>query len=805
MSIQRTSRLTRISTLTLALWLAGCQSLPPAPDDGALQREAMAGTEKPVPAPLNTRNVPTDQNATPKPQVTEGTGQFVRATGLAQPRKAASGDGAVTFNFENQPVQAVVKAILGDLLKQNYTIVPGVQGNVSFSTSEPVDSSQAIPILETLLSWTSNALVMRDGQYVVMPAKDAVAGNLVPSLNAVAPQGGLQARLFPLRYISATEMQKLLKPFARTESVLLADPSRNLIVLSGTPSELDNYQRTIHTFDVDWLRGMSVGVFSLQHATVNELGPQLDQMFGPKGDTPLAGMVRFLPIERTNAIVVISSQPQYLQEVGGWITKIDRGGGNQPELFVYDVRNIKASDLAQYLAQIYANGGGNGGNAGKVGPGLNGSTLTSNENGNGNVSGMGSTAGSFGSSPSVNGVGGGFGSAGGFGNSGTGSTTGGIGGTGANGTSGGFGGSGMSGGAAGGMSSSFGNNNASGNGNTGQQYVSEDGSIRISSVDSNNQLMVRARPSQWTEIQQAIQRLDNVPLQVQIEMRILEVDLTGQLEFGVQWYLQGLAGSTPTTDSSGNINGATNIPPGMHRQISLGSGGNQYEGEPFFYSFLSSNRKFQVAVRALETNGNTKTLSAPSLVVLNNQVAHIAVGDQVPINQTSIVTGLNTSGSTATSVSYIPTGVILDVQPRVNPGGLVYLNVQQQVSNTTGSANSQGNYTIQQRAVGTQIAVQSGQTVLLGGLIQQNENNNDTGIPGLNRIPVLGRLFGTTSHNRNRTELIVLITPRVITSSEEAKQVTDEYQRKFESLAPLRAANGAAGGGAGNGGSTSHP
>lgn len=801
MSIQRTSRLSRLSTLTLALWLAGCQSLPPAHDDGALQREAMAGTEKPVPAPLNTRNAPAEPAAvTPKPQVTEGNGQFVRATGLAQPRKAASGDGAVTFNFENQPVQAVVKAILGDLLKQNYTIVPGVQGNVSFSTSEPVDSSQAIPILETLLSWTNNALVMRDGQYVVMPAKDAVAGNLVPSLNAVAPQGGLQARLFPLRYISATEMQKLLKPFARSDSVLLADPSRNLIVLSGTPSELDNYQRTIHTFDVDWLRGMSVGVFSLQHANVGELGPQLDQMFGPKGDTPLAGMVRFLPIERTNAIVVISSQPQYLQEVGDWITKIDRGGGNEPELFVYDVRNIKASDLAQYLAQIYTNGGsGGGGNAGKVGPGLNGATLGASDNANGNASGMGSTAGSFGS-PSVNGVGGGFGNAGGFG---TGGTSSGLGGTGTTGTGNSFGSNGTSGGAAGGLSS-FGSNNAGGNGNQNQQYVSEDGSIRISSVDSNNQLLVRARPSQWAEIEQAVKRLDNVPLQVQIEMRILEVDLTGQLEFGVQWYLQGLANSVPQVDGNGNITGATSAYPGAHRQISLGSGGNQYGGEPFFYSFLSSNGKFQVAIRALETNGNTKTLSAPSLVVLNNQVAHIQVGDQIPINQTSIVTGLNTTGSTASSVSYIPTGVILDVQPRVNPGGLVYLNVQQQVSGTTGNANSQGNFTIQQRAVGTQIAVQSGQTVLLGGLIQQQEDNTDTGIPGLNRVPIIGRLFGTTNHSRNRTELIVLITPRVITSSEEAKQVTDEYQRKFESLAPLRA-KGADGAGASGGGGAAHP
>jgi general secretion pathway protein D len=288
--------------------LAGCASAP-ARDDGALQREAMAGTQKPVPAPLplsnDIDNGSTDALA--KSDISKGTGSFIHPTALSTPRTAAAGDGAVTFNFENQPVQAVVKAILGDLLKQNYTIVPGVQGNISFSTSEPVDSSQALPILETLLSWTHNALIKRAGGYVVLPEKDAVAGNMVPSLGANAPSGGLQSRLFPLRYISATEMQKLIKPFARPDAVLLADPSRNLIVMSGTPEELANYSSMVRTFDVDWLRGMSIGVFNLQYAKVDELMPKLDSLFGEKGDTPLAGTLRFIPIERTNALVVIST------------------------------------------------------------------------------------------------------------------------------------------------------------------------------------------------------------------------------------------------------------------------------------------------------------------------------------------------------------------------------------------------------------------------------------------------------------------------------------------------------------------
>jgi general secretion pathway protein D len=777
-------QLFRVGTVATAVWIAGCSSLPNPKDDGVLQREAVAGTEKPAPKqlPLNKDITAPDAEAAVRPQLSTGSGEFVRPQGLATPVKAASGENAVTFNFENQPVPAVVKAILGDLLKQNYTIVPGVQGNISFSTSQPVDNSQAIPILETLLAWTGNALVKQGGGYVVMPAKDAVGGNVAPSLGAVSPQAGLQARLFPLHYISANEMQKLIKPFARPDSILLADSARNVIVLSGTPEELANYDRTVKTFDVDWLRGMSIGVYSLQRASVTELMPKLDSLFGAKGDTPLAGMIRFLPIERTNSLVVITTQPNYLTEVGGWIEKIDHGGGNEPQLFVYDVRNLKASDLAQYLAQIYASGGNGGGNAGaKVGPGLTSGSLGTSDNANGSANGMGSLAGSFGSS-TTGGIGGGLGSGSGLGGGiGGGSGLGGGIGGGAGQTSNGFGGFTPGGINTNGTSNSiFGNNN---NAQPSQQYSNEDGSIRISSVDANNQLLVRAPPSKWDEISSAIKRLDNTPLQVQIETRILEVRLTGDFQFGVQWYLEGLIKNT--TDSNGNI-----IPgqPGNQQQGALGAGGANYVpvsstgGDAFFYSFVNHN--LQVALRALETSGKTKTLSAPSMVVLNNQLAQIQVGDQVPVNSTSVNTGVATG--TVTTAQYIPTGVILGVQPRVNPGGLVYMNVMQQVSQAGTPATAGGNPPISQRALSTQVAVQSGQTVLLGGLIQQTDQTTDTGIPGLNRIPVLGRLFGSTVRGKDRTELIVLITPRVITNGEEAKQVTDEYQQKFESLAPLR-------------------
>jgi general secretion pathway protein D len=774
------------SVIALVVFLSGCASNKPLiQPDLSLEREAVAGTDKPAPQPQPLNNTLSSGTQAPSVgSISTGTGQFVRPTALSTPRPAASGGNAVTFNFENQPVQAVVKAILGDLLQQNYTIVPGVEGNISFSTSEPVDASQAMPILETLLSWTHNTLIKTDGRYVVMPEKDAVQGNVAPSLGAAAPSGGMQARLFPLHYIAADQMQKLLKPFARPDSILLVDNARNVIVVSGTPDELANYDRTVRTFDVDWLRGMSVGVFNLQHATVDDLMPQLDSMFGAKGDTPLAGMLRFIPIKRTNALVVISTQPNYLNEVGDWIAKIDLGGGNEPQLYVYDVRNVNASDLAHYLAEIYTDNANNGSSdhGGAVAPGAGGSTtLGLGNNSSGSSSGMGSTAGSFGSS-TTGGLSSGLSSG----------STGGIGGFQSSGTSSSFGGSSSSTGGIGGSTGVNGvgmNGGLSNNNNQDQGYASKDGSIRISSVDANNQLLVRSRPAQWQEILGAIKQLDVPPLQVQIETRVFEVDLTGDLEYGVQWYLQGLA------NGSENSNGGyTPGNPYAHRMIGLGGGigdnsnsTNTYSGQPFFYSFLSSNQKFQVAVNALESSQNTKTLSAPSLVVLNNQVAHIQVGNQIPVNQT-YYNGL-TTGTTATTVGeveYIPTGIILDVQPRVNPGGLIYLNIDQQVSSTLGSANSQGNYTIQQRQIATQLGVQNGQTVLLGGLIQQTNSDTGQGVPLLSDIPVLGKLFGSTGKSKTRTELIVLITPRVITNSDEAKQITDDYQNGFESLAPLR-------------------
>jgi general secretion pathway protein D len=314
--------------------------------------------------------------------------------------------------------------------------------------------------------------------------------------------------------------------------------------------------------------------------------------------------------------------------------------------------------------------------------------------------------------------------------------------------------------------------------------------------------MVQATPVEWDRIESAIKKLDIVPLQVQIEARILEVSLTGDLNFGVQWYLNGLIG-TATGSAQANGNYPYAYPPGSgqsftgnshdRHRTSLGATGNvtPTADQGFFYSFI--NKNFEVAINALETSGQAKSLAAPSLLVANNQEAQINVGQQIPVVQT-YYSGLGTIGTTGTgtvtpattgAVQYLNTGVTLDVKPRVNPGGLVYLDIQQEVSNPGPTTSASGNPPINQRLIQTQVAVQSGETLLLGGLIQDNQTTGQRGLPLISRVPFLRNLFGSTTNHNDRTELIVLITPRVISNSDEARQVTQEYTRQFQSLTPL--------------------
>lgn len=753
-----------VSLLTAAL--AGCATLGA---DRQFNREIVssAAPQSKLPASKVDDEAPikieTDDKAHQKAEahIEPGSGQFIDEKLAREPVDGkAAAEGQITFNFENQPIQAVVQAILGSLLHENYTIAPNVTGNVTFSTSRPITPEQAMPILQMLLGWTNNALVFKEGRYAVVPVKEAIPGNLTPRIAPAAIAKGYEVRAYPLKYIAATQMQKLLKPYAKADAVVTADDARNLLVMAGTASELANYQRTIQIFDVDWLKGMSVGVYGLRNMDVDKIMPELDKIFGASGESPLAGMFRFIPMETTNSVVVITPQKEYLEKAESWLYKLDQGvGENGTQLYVYDVKNVKAVELSDHLNSIFTGQvSQRTSNQGNVAPGLKPVSIGQFNSGASGRGGLG----------------------GGAYNTQTRQP----------------------------MQNRTGASNITTTG-TGTPAASAGGKqtdIRITPIEENNQLLVMATPGEWDSIRAAIHRLDIAPLQVQIEAKILEVTLTGNLQYGVQWWLSGLINNS----NAGSGTGFQYEPPFVSQngnsdrhRVSLGGGppaslnGN---APGIFYSYL--NKNFQVALNALEKSGNSKILSSPSLVVMNNQQAQLTVGTQVSVISASLV-GLGGYGGTTTGTgisttgigqaNYISTGVTLSITPRVNPGGLVYMDVSQEDTSpdySTVTANNP-NPAINQRNLDTQVAVQSGQTVLLGGMIQDQDGDSRNGVPVLSKIPVLGSLFGSTSKTRQRTELIVLITPRVVTNSDEAQQMTQEYESKFESLAPLRAGQAA--------------
>ncbi len=340
-----------VFTVTTAL------AVEPAKTDILMKRTPeLIGTGKPVDESKNDK-VPSAEQATKKPSsatIKSGNGQLINQRAAALPAPNLSSAGDATFNFEGESVQAVVKVILGDLLQQNYVIAPNVQGTVTLATPRPVSPAQAVSLLEMVLGWNNARLIWSDGRYNVVPSDQAVPGNLAPRTGSPANARGYEARAIPLKFISATEMEKLLKPYARDKAIIQVDSNRNLIVLGGTRAELQNYLRTIEIFDVDWLAGMSVGVFPLQSAEASKVVTELEKVFGENGKTPLAGMFRFMPLEGQNAVMVITAQPKYLRDVEAWIERMD-AGGEGVRLYVYEVKNVKAVDLSDQLSSVFGN------------------------------------------------------------------------------------------------------------------------------------------------------------------------------------------------------------------------------------------------------------------------------------------------------------------------------------------------------------------------------------------------------------------------------------------------------------------
>ena len=641
-----------------------------------------------------------------------GSGQLARVPGprpsgtqIAQVEDTAEG---VTLNFVDADLREVIRAVLEGMLDLNYVIDPNVQGRVTLQTSQPLHPEQVLPTLEELLRINGAALVETEGLFRVLPADQAGLG--IPNLSldgAGTPttRGGVSTRVIPLRFVSADEVGGIARSFVANPGSLRIDPSRNLLFVTGSQAEIRALNSLIAVLDVDWLSGMSFALEPLEAATPEIIVAELQQVLDDPNGPRLGDLVRFVTIERMNAVLIISKQPRYLDEARRWVARLDQGTSNAQRVHVYYVQNRRAADLAETLGQIFSaeTASLTAGSETTIAPGLTPATLTSEPEGQGAEAPTPPVPPALPSDEAT-----------------------------------------AAGSALGGS-----------------------GEIRILADEASNSLVVLATPEGYRQVEAALRRLDILPLQVLIEATLVEVTLNDDLEYGVRWFIETGNSSFTFTDAATDAGAAV-----------LGS---SFPG--FSYVFDTDN--LRATVNALQGITDVKFLSAPTLMVLDNETARLQVGDEVPVVTRSSTSTVDDDAPIVNTVEFRDTGVILNITPRVNASGLVILDIDQEVSEvietTTSGIDSP---TIQQRKLESTIAVQNGETVALGGLIRDRLEENETGIPILGDIPILGNLFKATDNSARRTELLVLITPQVVRNQDDARAVTEELRRKLPSIFP---------------------
>jgi general secretion pathway protein D len=683
---------------------------------------------------------------------------------------AAGGEG-YELNFENTPITQVAKAVLGDIMGVGYSIDPRVQGSISLSSGKPVPKTDLLFVLENALRMSNVVLIRDTSGYRIVPMGDAVGGG---NTDAVAghPEAGYGVSVLPLHFVSGGALVKLLDSFATRPGMVRADPGRNLLLIQGTGPERRSTMETALSFDVDWMRGQSVGIFPVQNSNPEPIIAELEKILDSGEGGMGQGNIKFQPMARMNGILVVTKKPDLLRAAETWIKRLDTNDTSRTGVHVYRVNYGEAKQVAKVLNDIFVGGSGTSFDTpGSVAPrsaaerlstgGGNGqSGLGGNSNGS---SGFGSSSSSSSSGGNRSGGSSGFQSTIGQSNSASG--------TGADGRSGMAGLAGMMG---------MGTGGAGGNGN---QPLLE--GVRITADAASNSLLIYASNENYQLILRTLGQLDRPQLQVAIDATVAEVTLNDTLSYGVQFFLQnnklGLLNTTSTAAPTAAGVSATGVATAATSFLS--------QTFPGFNFLVGSQSQPNVIINALHSITDVKVLSNPSLVVTDNQVATLMVGDDVPIS-TGSANVLTSQNTVVNTIDYRSTGIILRVVPRVSANGNVRLDIEQEISqvSNTGSTNTAQNLTptISQRKVKSSISVATGQTVLLAGLIQEQKEQDHAGIPLLDQVPGFGNAVGNTGHNITRTELIIFIRPQVIRDSVDASYVAEELRTKLKgTLAPL--------------------
>ena len=640
---------------------------------------------------------------------------------------SAAANGNVVLNLANVPLQQAAKTVLGDLLGVNYVVDPRVDGVVSVQTSSPVSKADALELFQTAIAPIGAVLVQNRGIYRIAPADQAATGAVSTVRDATnSAVTGSGVRVVQLKYVAATEVARVLEPMVPKGAIVQADDARNIIALKGSQAEIDSMLDSVSIFDVDVMKGMSFAVVPVKAAQPEKMVDELKAVFASDKEGPLKGRVRFIANTRLGAILVVTSNPSYIPRAQSWIRRLDaRASGTEPQLHVYQVQNRTAGELAGILQSMFSQ------EMKVVRPTSRNVSPKSRQVSFGSDTAKSPTAGIGASDPATQ--------------AGVGKTADTMG------------------------ASRYSNNDLDGpvtdmvdnntTSNTGAEPM-----MKIVADDTKNSLLVMANDRDYQRVLRVVQGLDVVASQVLIEAVIAEVSLNDDLQFGLQW--QFAKNGTPTATFSNAL-----------------TGGVAASFPGFNYAVNTAN--IAATLSALNALTHVNIISTPSLMVLDNKTARLQIGDQVPITTQTATSTVTSQTAIVNSITMQDTGVILSVTPRINESGRVQLDIEQEVSSvvktTTSNINSP---TIQQRRVKTTVVVSDGEVLALGGMIQDSASKSSNQLPILGDIPGIGAMFANRKDSVAKTELVILITPKVVRDGTESRLVTEEYRRKMNVYMP---------------------
>ncbi|HYZ86935.1 MAG TPA: type II secretion system secretin GspD [Bryobacteraceae bacterium] len=685
------------------------------------------------------------------------------------------------LNLQNASLVEVID-ILARQLKINYILDPRVKGAVTINTYGETKNLDNRALLDLILRINGAAMIQVGEIYRIVPLPDVKSLPLPPQVNAkeIPEDDRTMLNLIFLKYATVQDLAQLVTPFLGEGATTVAYPPANLLLVQDSRRNMRRLMELISLFDSNEFAAQRVRLFEVSEGRPSDIAKELESVLKAISLNDKSAPIKFLPIDRINTIVAIAPNPGAFDEIEKWIRKLDvpiQITAGSIDNYVYRVKYGRAETLAGAIMLLYGGYGGGGYGYGGFGQG-----------------GM-FGAGSYGAGMYPGGYGAGYPGGGGYGSPyGYGAGYPGgypVGGY----PGGGYPGGGYPGGFPGGgygapvytPAPSAGNGAPAGTtGTTGTtsgtadqtgQYLTGGmgygAGMRIPRIVPNpldNSLLIQGTPQEYAGILKLLRELDVPPRQVLIEAKIYEVDLSHGFQSGVAATLRQRGTGAEATQldtrklSASLLSGFTNL--------SIGA-------------LVGQTREMAVFLASSEGTGRSKVLSAPSLIATDSIPASITVGSEVPTLTSSAATGVQQGGTSvfANNVSSRSTGVTLNVLARVNPSGIVTLVINQEVTAAVPTLTSDiDSPSFSKRSVQTQVTVQDGDTIAIGGIINEDASFSSNGVPVLNRIPLLGGAFGNRTYSKSRTELIVLMTPRVIYDTNEISEASDELRSRVRRL-----------------------